>query len=78
MSVLSFTDIFPDPLTTDLVIDHQHTPVAVTKQDITILAAKEPALAEKMEKLERREEILADRIIRLQKRTGWVELAELE
>jgi DNA repair exonuclease SbcCD ATPase subunit len=42
------------------------------------IAAREQALIEKGKKLERKEEGLADNIIRLQKRTGWVELAEME
>jgi chromosome segregation ATPase len=42
------------------------------------LVIREQNLAEKGKKMEQREEVLADRITRLQKRTGWVELAELE
>jgi hypothetical protein len=36
MSVLSYTDIFPDLLPTDLVIDHQHTPLIICEQDPTL------------------------------------------
>lgn len=37
MSVLSYTDIFPEQLPTDLVVDHQHTPLVEAKQDPTLL-----------------------------------------
>ncbi len=36
MSVLSYTDIFPDQLTTDQIVDQQHTPVLDCQQDITL------------------------------------------
>jgi DNA repair exonuclease SbcCD ATPase subunit len=59
------------------IAEHEKKVQALAEKEKVIIS-KEQDLVEKMEKLERREETLADRIIRLQKRTGWVELAELE
>ena len=37
MSVLSYTDIFPDQSTTDQIVDQQHTPVVECQQQVTLL-----------------------------------------